>query len=86
MKKLPQGMWKDTELDGRELLVLYYDSRSKCYRVEYNDMVGMRRWVPVEDFGPGKRFQPMGIWGLLLRQKLDLRAGRPVLSAEDFVT
>jgi hypothetical protein len=83
MKKLPQGIWKDTET-GETLQVVYYDSRSKCYRVEYVDMAEMRRWVPVEDFGPDKRFQSMGTWGRLLQQKLDLRAGRPVMSASDF--
>jgi hypothetical protein len=82
-KRIPQGMWRDTHLD-KELRVLYYDSRSKCYRIEYLNMGGMRIWAAVEEFEPGKRFQSMGAWGLILRAKLDLRAGRPVLSARDF--
>jgi hypothetical protein len=78
MKKLPQGLWKDTlSATGQELRVLYYDSRSRCYRVEYTKY-GFRRWAPVEEFGPGKRYQSMGVYGYLLRQKLDLRAGRPL--------
>ncbi len=85
MKKIPQGMWKDTHLDGKELRVLYYDSRSKCYRIEYQNMMGMRVWAPIEEFGPGKRFQSMGAWGFLLLQRLDLRAGRPILDAADAV-
>ena len=83
MKKIPQGMFKDAEL-GNEVCVLYYDSRSRCYRIEYVGMMGLRSWAPVDDFGPGKRFESMGTWGLLLRQRFDLRAGRPVLSAQDF--
>ncbi len=92
MKKIPQGMFKDTEkgrFEGRELRVLYYDSRQKSYRIEYIRTiepwhVDLRRWAPASEFGHGKRFQSMGIWGLLLRQKLDLRQGRPLPSAADF--
>ncbi len=83
MKKIPQGMFRDTEFGNAELRVLYYDSRTKCYRIEYQNMAGMRRWVHVEELGPGKRFQSMGYWGFLLRQKVDLRAGRPVLNVAD---
>lgn len=85
MKSIPQGIWKDTSLGGHQFRVLYYDSRSKCYRIEYLNMMGMRIWAPVEEFGPGKRYQSMGVWGLLLRQRLDRRAGRPVLNAADAV-
>ncbi len=85
MKKIPQGMFRDTQFGDTELRVLYYDSRSKCYRIEYLNMMGMRVWAPVEEFGVGKRFQSMGAWGFLALQRLDLRAGRPILSAADAV-
>jgi hypothetical protein len=93
VKKIPQGLWRDTEVGGRfesrAARVLYYNSRQKAYRIEYVRTaepwhVDLRRWVPARDFGEGRRFQSMGIWGLLLRQKLDLRQGRPLPSAADF--
>lgn len=84
MKRIPQGLWKDTQLN-LEFRVLYYDSRSKCYRVEYLNMMGMRVWAPIEEFGTGKRYQSMGAWGFLKLQRLDLRAGRPVLNVADAV-
>jgi hypothetical protein len=77
-KRLPQGIWKDSE--GRRLRVLYYDSRSRCYRIEYLNMMGMRRWAPVEEFGPGKTYQSLGVWGFILGP----RGGLPSLSAVDF--
>ena len=83
MKKIPQGIWKDTEVDNRQLKVLYYDSRVKGYRIEYSDM-GLRVWAPVNDFGPGKRFQSLGLWGLLRQQQADLRAGVSVPTSADF--
>ncbi len=87
-KRLPEGLWKDTQLNDHPLKVIYYDSRSRCYRIEYLDMMGMRVWAPVEEFGPGKKFQSMGAWGLILQQKRARNAPpdrRPrVLSAADF--
>ena len=79
-KRLPQGFWKDTDLDDHPLRVLYYDSRSRCYRIEYLGAAGLRVWAPVEKFGPGMRFQSMGAWGLLLQAK----RSQSVLSAADF--
>jgi hypothetical protein len=84
MKKLPQGIWKDTVLNKR-LAVLYYDSRERSYRAEYLDDGGVRVWLPVEEFNAGERYQSLGVWGRLLRQKVDLQRGRPVLMAGDAI-
>ena len=74
MKRLPQGVWRDTLLD-KKLVVVYYDSRARAYRVEYLNTDGLRNWAPVEEFGESKRYRSMGVWGLLLR---------PIVKAEDF--
>ena len=74
VKKLPQGLWRDTFVD-KECQVIYYDSRSRSYRVEYPEMGSARLWAAVDAFGEGKRFEPLGRWGFLLQQKFDLRAG-----------
>jgi hypothetical protein len=75
-KRLPQGLWKDTSLDNKPFRVIYYDSRSRCYRIEYLNMMGMRCWAPVEEFGPDKRFRSMGSWGLLLQATRAARRSR----------
>lgn len=61
MKRLPHGahagtFWEDTSLK-RIVRVLYYDSKSRCYRVQLRGL-GFRMWAPVEEFGRGKRFVP----------------------------
>lgn len=84
MKRLPQGIWKDTGFSDTKFRVLYYDSRSKCYRIQYLNMMGMRMWTPIEEFGERGRFQPMGAWGFLLQQRLDRKARRrPMYCAAD---
>lgn len=65
MKRLPQGVWRDTLLD-KKLVVVYYDSREKAYRVEYLNEGG-RAWLPVEDFGEERRCRSLGVWGRLLQ-------------------
>lgn len=80
MKRLPQGVWRDTVLD-QKFRVLYYDARSRCYRVEFLQLGRMRRWLPVEEFGD--RYQSMGMWGLLLLQRLNLADNQPALTAAD---
>ena len=71
MKRLPQGVWRDTLLD-KKLAVIYYDSRARAYRVEYLN-TDLRAWISPEEFE--KRCQSMGVWGLLLR---------PLAHAENF--
>ena len=84
MKRIPQGIWKDMHLDGKPFRVLYYDSRSRSYRIEYINMMGMRVWAAVEEFGPGKRYQSMGAWGLLLQARLRAQRGRYDKSIQAF--
>jgi hypothetical protein len=84
MKKLPSGLWRDTLID-HNCRVIYYDSRTRCYRVEYTDMDRLRLWVPVEDFGEDRRYESIGRWGHLLRLSTteslpkDSRGRAPVL-------
>ena len=67
MKKLPQGLWFDTKWE-KQCEVAYYDSKSKCYRVEYRWRLGLggrpRFWIGVEDF-KAPRFTPPSAWDMV---------------------
>jgi hypothetical protein len=67
VKKLPKGVWFDTK-HQRKVRVVYYDSKSRCYRVEMAGPKGwwgsFRMWVGVETFKP-PRYTPPTAWDML---------------------
>jgi hypothetical protein len=66
MRKLPQGIWTDTKLKKRFRFVSYC-AKSRCYRIQYIGMWGMRVWLAAEFINPKApahdgRYTPPTAW------------------------
>jgi hypothetical protein len=75
MRKLPQGIWTDTVLK-KKFRFVGYDAPSRCYRIQYVAMWGLRIWLAADwvtnpTYRAAGRYTPPTAWdqvqdGLLL--------------------